>query len=215
MREEKRHILTLKDEDIFGRKFEEPLDSISSMHEGLGLKGVYTITRAKLVTKEQFRLSMMIEELQKMGRDVTELIRKLNRICKTDVFVFENLIPTVGRTMIANNLSNSSPTTVMLLNYTALGTGTTAVANGQTTLVTETYRKQTASYTNSSNIAYFTAFYSATETTGTYKEAGLFAGASGTANSGVLFSRVLLNPTAGITKSATETLTIDYTITIN
>ena len=56
--------------------------------------------------------------------------------------------------MIANNLSNNSPTNTLYINYTALGTGSTAVANGDTTLDTETYRKATASSTNSNNIGY-------------------------------------------------------------
>lgn len=130
-------------------------------------------------------------------------------------YKIKNLIPTVGRAVIANNLTASSPTYSPRINYTALGTGTASPANSDTTLATEVYRKATASATNSANVAYVTAFYTAVETTGTYKEAGLFIGATGTANSGALFSRVLLNAPSGITKSGTETLTIDYTLTIS
>lgn len=130
-------------------------------------------------------------------------------------YKIKNLIPTVGRAVIANNLTSNSPTYSPRINYTALGTGTASPTNSDTTLGTEVYRKATASATNSANVAYVTAFYTAVETTGTYKEAGLFIGASGTANSGALFSRVLLNAPAGITKSGTETLTIDYTLTIS
>jgi len=131
------------------------------------------------------------------------------------VYIQKNIIPTVGRTLIANNLTATNPDHSMLINYTALGTGTTAVSNNDTTLDTEVYRKATASRTNSNNIAYVTAFYTATECNGTYYEAGLFCDATGTADSGVLFSRVLLNAPNGISKSNTETLTIDYTITIS
>ena len=131
------------------------------------------------------------------------------------VYHEENIIPTVGRTMIANNLTASSPDDVLRINYTALGTGSTAVANGDTTLVTETYRTTTGSSTNANNIAYVTAFYTAAEDSGTYKEAGLFCDATASANNGILFSRVLLNAPSGITKTVTETLTIDYTITIS
>jgi len=81
-------------------------------------------------------------------------------------------------------------------------------------LDTETYRTTTASSTNSNNVAYVTAFYTATECNGTYKEAGLFCNGTGAADSGVLFSRVLLNAPSGIAKTVTETLTVDYTITI-
>ena len=125
---------------------------------------------------------------------------------------YKNLIPTVGRAAIASWLTNSSPTPAsMRLNYTALGTGTTAPANGDTQLQTETFRKAIASETNSNNIAYATAFYTAPEVSGTFKEAGIFMNATGTANSGTLFSRVAID----ITKTTSQTLTIDYTITIS
>ena len=125
---------------------------------------------------------------------------------------YRNLIPTSGRTAIASWLTNASPTPASIkLNYTALGTGATAPANGDTTLQTETYRKAIASTTNASNIAYATAFYTAIECSGTYTEAGVFMNGTGTANSGTLFSRVAVS----IVKTTSQSLTIDYTITIS
>lgn len=124
---------------------------------------------------------------------------------------YTNLIPTVGRTMIANNLTSGSPTNSMLINYAALGSSTTAPANGDTQLTTETYRNAIASKTNASNIAYATAFFSQTETSGTFREAGIFCNATGTANSGVLLSHVSIN----VTKSTSQKLTIDWTLTIS
>lgn len=125
---------------------------------------------------------------------------------------YHNLIPTVGRTAIANYLTDSTPSPATLrINYVALGSGTNAPANGDTTLQTEVYRNAVASQTNSNNIAYITGFYNATETTGTYREAGLFIAGTGAADSGTLFSRVAIN----ITKAATESLTLDWTITIS
>ena len=127
------------------------------------------------------------------------------------VFEYENLIPTVGRAAIASHLTNVAPTpTTLRANFTALGTGVTAPANGDTQLQTETFRKAIASETNSNNIAYMTAFYTAAEVSGTFFEAGIFIAGTVTVNTGTLFSRVAIN----ITKSLTETLTIDYTITI-
>lgn len=123
----------------------------------------------------------------------------------------KNLVPTVGRTMIANNLTASSPTNDMQVSHVALGSNTSTPLNTDTTLGTETYRNQVASRTNASNLAYVTGFFSATETSGTYREAGIFCDGSGTANTGVLLSRVSIN----ITKSVTETLTIDWTLTIS
>jgi len=92
-----------------------------------------------------------------------------------------------------------------------VGTGTNAPANGDTTLQTETARTVVASRTNASNVAYITGFYGATDVSGTLREAGIFIGATATANSGTLLSRVAIN----VTKAVTETLTLDWTITIS
>ena len=130
---------------------------------------------------------------------------------KERTYLYENLIVTAGRAALANHLTDPTPTVPALrLNYTALGTGVTAPANGDLTLETETFRKATASETNADNIAFVTAFYTALEVSGTFKEAGLFMDGTITPDSGTLFSRVAID----ITKSLTETLTIDYTITI-
>lgn len=123
---------------------------------------------------------------------------------------YQNIVPTVGRAMIANNLTTNSPTNDPFINYVALGSSGTTPANSDTTLGTEVYRNQTASGTNSNNIGYITGFFTAAETSGTYAEAGIFADGTGSADSGVLVSHVLIS----VTKSITETLTIDWTLTI-
>jgi len=124
---------------------------------------------------------------------------------------YDNLIPTVGRAQIAKALEAAlSAIGEVEINFTSLGTGLTAPANGDTTLETEVFRKSVASLTSSSNQVFVTAFYTAVEVTGTFKEAGLHINGTVTPNSGVLFSRVAID----VTKSASETLTIDYTITI-
>lgn len=122
-----------------------------------------------------------------------------------------NIVPTVGRTMIANNLTSASPTHSMLITHCALGTNATAPANADTQLGTETYRNAIASLSNSNNIAYATGFFSAAETSGTYAEAGIFANGTGTVNSGVIISHVALS----VTKSTSETLTLDWTFTLS
>jgi hypothetical protein len=127
-----------------------------------------------------------------------------------------NIVPTVGRAAIASWLGNVSASPATLYpNYCALGTGTNVPANGDTTLQTETYRNLVASRTNASNVAYITGFFSATEYPGagsvTLKEAALFIAGTASANTGTLFSRVAIN----ISKSTSETLTLDWTITIS
>lgn len=124
---------------------------------------------------------------------------------------YKNIVPTVGRQMIANNLTNASPTNVMKITHCALGTSATAPANADTQLGTETYRNAIASITNSANVGYATGFFTATEVSGTFAEVGIFSNGTGTANSGVLLSHVSVS----ITKSTSVTLTLDWTITIS
>lgn len=154
---------------------------------------------------------MIHEQTIKIRVNVVGTIRdvKTDRILR--VQKYHNIIPTVGRAAIANSLTHSSPSPANIrVNYVALGTGTNAPANSDTTLQTETYRNTVASQTNASNIAYQTGFFSATETSGTFREAGLFMVGTASANTGTLLSRVAIN----ITKSTSETLTLDWTITI-
>ena len=126
------------------------------------------------------------------------------------VFEYDNLIPTCGRAALATQLVSGSPT-VVLANKVALGTNTTAPANADIKLGTETYRNSVASETSAFNVAYITGFFSAAECSGTYKEAGIFAGGTAAADSGTLISHVAIN----LTKSSTETLTVDWQITIS
>lgn len=182
--------------------------------ETVALKGVYRFTKAKLETEKQWALQYEIQNAIKSGapfKFVKKLIQELNQICKTEVMIYQNLLPTVGRTMLADQLTNASPDNTPVVNFIALGTGTTAPANGDTILETETYRNAVASITNANNIAYITGFFNATETNGTFREAGVFSDGTSSADTGILISRVAIN----ITKSVTETLTLDWTLTIS
>lgn len=128
-------------------------------------------------------------------------------------YVFENLIPTVGRNNVAKALAGDlSAISEAEVNFTSLGTDATAPTNGDTKLGTETFRKAVASATSSSNQLFVTAFYTAPEVSGTFSEAGLHIDGTGATDSGILFSRVIFSP--AVTKSVSETLTVDYTVTI-
>jgi hypothetical protein len=189
-------------------------NKIIQVNNGIGLEGVYKLTVSNIVTSYQKKLLAKIESLRKQNLDYFPFVRELNLNCSSRIYTFLNIIPTVARTMIADNLTNGTPDNEMVIEYIALGTGSTAVNNTDVKLVTETYRNSVASKTNSNNIAYISGFFSATECNGTYKEAGIFCNATGIADSGILLSRVLLNDPTGIAKSNTETLTLDWVLTI-
>lgn len=155
---------------------------------------------------------MEISDGMKMIGEFRFTIRDAKTGAIKRVQTYRNLIPTAGRTALANHLTQSSPTpSALVVTHIALGSSATAPANADTQLGTEVYRNTVASKTYANNIAYLTGFFSATETNGTYREVGVFLAGTGTANSGTLFSHAAIN----VTKSASETLTVDWTITIS
>lgn len=179
-------------------------------NDSLKFTGKYKFTLCSIENESQRTLLEKIRKIKENGGFFDKELRLLHAMSKTRVYEYDNLIPTVGRTLIADNLTNASPDNDPRINYVALGSNATAPANGDTTLGTEVYRNAIASQTNASNVAYFTGFFDATETTGTYAEAGIFADGTASADSGILFSHVAIS----ITKSASETLTIDWTVTL-
>ena len=128
------------------------------------------------------------------------------------VYEYYNLIPTVARENLARGLAGGiSSLADISVNESSLGTGVTPPANGDTTLQTEVHRTGIGSSTFVDNKYFATAFYTAPEVSGTFKEAGLHINGTGAPDSGLLFSRVVID----ITKSLSETLTIDYEVTIS
>jgi len=151
----------------------------------------------------------MIKDTIKIKGEIIATIRDAKTGKIKRVYRHKNLVVTVGRKVLAMRLANDTTYTA-IINYGALGTGTTPPANGDTTLETEVYRNQTASAAFDDNIAYITFFYTASETNGTYREFGAFIDGAAGAGTGQLFNRVAVN----WTKSDTETLTVDCIFTI-
>lgn len=123
-------------------------------------------------------------------------------------FVVENITTTAGRSVSAQRLAAVNTYTGNV-NYTALGSSATAEVIGNTQLGTEVYRKALSSGTALNNISYLETFFTATETSGTYQEYGMFIDGSGTANSGQLFNRF----TSAVVKSTVETLNVQSQVT--
>lgn len=126
--------------------------------------------------------------------------------------VFENLVPTAGRSVLAQRLAGTT-TYTGTINYALLGSSTTVPANGDTQLGTETYRQTITSATYVNNIAYLSCFIAQGTATATHYEGGLVIDGTGSANTGQLFSHVLFSP--AITKGALNSLTLDITLTMS
>jgi hypothetical protein len=123
----------------------------------------------------------------------------------------KNIVPTVGRAVIAQRLAGVL-TYTGTINYGALGTSSTAVTNSDTQLGAEVFRKVPAVVSASSNVATLQFFFTKTETSGTYQEWGVFIDGTASANTGQMLSHLL---TGGWTKSSSETMTVLSTYTIN
>jgi hypothetical protein len=123
-----------------------------------------------------------------------------------------NLVTTVGRNVLARLLTGDA-TYSGQINYGALGSSSTAVANSDTQLGTEVYRKLYSSHTtDGNNIAYIDFFYAATDTNGTYNEFGNFIDGTASANTGRLFSHIL---TGGWVKSAVQSMFVSAQYTLS
>lgn len=122
----------------------------------------------------------------------------------------KNLIPTIGRSVLMQRLAGTT-TYTGVINYGALGSGSTAPANADTELDIEVFRKPVASASFTDNIAFIDFFFTQGDTNGTYNEWGTFIDGTGSANSGQMFSHML---TGGWTKSSSNTMTIACTYTL-
>lgn len=196
----------------------------ATIEQNISIKGHYRLIEADpskapveygelLAWLKENPLSEMKTEAEKAyHRDhYNRLVSRYNSKAQVAVYEFDNLVPTVGRNVLARLLAGDV-TYSGEINYFALGSGVTAPANGDTQLGTETYRQATTSQTTVNNIAYLSCFIVAGSATGTHAEGGLFIDGTGSANSGQLFSHVLFSP--NIVKSALNSLTLDTSITL-
>ena len=119
----------------------------------------------------------------------------------------DNLILTAGFDFICDALAGTSRPAIMA--YTAVGTGTTAVAAGQTALVTELKRKAAAyAHTAGTRIFTLTTTFAAGEATGAITEAGICNASSG----GTFLDRVTFDV---INKAADDTMTTTFQFTLS
>lgn len=190
-------------------------------------KGTHIITVSECTSDYAQKILALIDENVKKWREAMKerkgvaiitalheeyrhLMHLLENKHKVQEIYVENITTTVGRAALIDRLVGTN-TYSGNVNYCALGTSSTAPAVGQTTLVTETYRKALTSGTPSSNVGYLETFFTPTEVTGSLEEYGYFIDGTGTANTGQLFNRF----TQSVTKTNTQSLNVLSTITLN
>jgi len=116
----------------------------------------------------------------------------------------ENLVVNDGLNYICSRMEGTSQD---VMSHMAVGTDSTAVAAGDTTLGTELARVALTSTTVSTNTIEYVASYSAGTGTGALVEAGIFNAAS----AGDMLCSVRFDV---INKAAADSMTITWTITL-
>jgi len=130
---------------------------------------------------------------------------------------WHNLVPLVLRSSLATLISWTTVTPTFKANHIALWSDSTPPTNADTQLWAETIRREFGDRRAIDNVAFLDKNFGSAEVWGnTYNEIWVFVDGTGTApwynaNSGYLLSRILINETM----SATESLTINVTFTIN
>ena len=124
----------------------------------------------------------------------------------------DNMFVTTGKNAIASRLIGTTSNNKGIITYCALGTSSVAPALTDTILAAELARKLVSVRSVSGKVATFQTFFTTSEGNGTLAEAGLFGDdASATADTGTLFCRTNINRT----KTASDTLTLTWTVTIS
>lgn len=184
------------------------------MQDTIKMVGIKTFSFCDISTPEAKELQARVSKAT--GAEYQRLVGELHKKFLKRQLVIQNIIPTVGRTVFAMILAGTFTYTGKI-NYCALGSDATGSLNANTQLGTELYRKLVSSSTYSANVAYISTFFTATEITGTFYEVGHFIDGTASANTGQLFSRIADPETSELplAKSNTESLTVDYKVTIS
>ena len=117
----------------------------------------------------------------------------------------KNLVVTAGKNFVASRMKD---TTKAAMTHMAVGTGTTAAAAGNTTLVSETDRNALTSTTVTNNEIAYVCTWAAGDATAALTEAGIFNASSG----GDMLCRTVFSV---VNKAAADSMTITWTVTVS
>lgn len=174
--------------------------------------GKVTLTNFKIVGEEATRIHDLLANAGEMAPDIFEgYMARLRELCGVKEQTFNNQIVSVGRQCFSARLINEL-TYTGVINYGAVGTGSTAIADNQTTLTTEVKRKGIATRSRTGNTVTLRFFYSKSDVSGTFNEFATFIDGTASADTGVMFNRVL---TGGWVKSSLEALTVTVQFDLN
>jgi hypothetical protein len=188
------------------------METAQALNDRSFITGMVTFTTFKIESERAREIDSILKNAVDIGSELYDkLVAELASICQTKSIVRKNLVVATGRAVFARLLIGDT-TYSGAINYGALGTSSTAVSSGQTTLVAEVKRKLFARRTRSSHQSTFDFYYSKADTDGTYQEFGTFIDGTSTVDTGQMFNRVL---TGGWTKTDQEAMTVSITFSVN
>jgi hypothetical protein len=149
---------------------------------------------------------MKIQDTFKLQGALTLMLQKADGT--VEVTQKDNIIVDVGFDFIADAIGKAASRPACM-GYTAVGTGTTAAASGQTSLGTEVSRlASTYAHVAGTKTFTFTTTFAAGVATGAITESGVFNAAS----AGIMIDRVVFPV---VNKGADDTLTTVFTFTMS
>lgn len=123
--------------------------------------------------------------------------------------VYKNLLANAGMSEICKILGNLKSSNG--INYGALGIGTSTPLASDTKLEDEGFRKEFGASSNDGNEIVISFYFNKTEAIGSWTEYGTFVNGNSSADSGYLFSHMLID----ITKDSSNGLIINSTYALS
>lgn len=190
---------------------------MNNITENVKLRVNYFVTRVKNKVLARW-LKLPVSEIaagmhQAAAIEAIKQIRRLAPDKLSSVNYYHNLVPNVFLGEMAKRIGNVDTSTyTFIANKIALGDDGTAVDAADTALGNETKRSDFSVRDAIGSVAYLDKFFGSIEVGGSIiQEIGIFVdGAAGVGSAGLLLSHVNANETM----AATESLTINATITV-
>jgi hypothetical protein len=182
------------------------------LKEHSGIEGIITFQNYSIDTLRAQQIDEYLASRPQISPEkYREYMRELRQLCRRRILTVNNQVILAARAELAKRLVGTYAYTGVI-NYGALGSGSTAISDADTVLDTEVARALVATATQTNDTAAIDFYFSKASTNGTYAEFGMFIDGTGSADSGLLFNRAL---TGGWTKSSSEAMTVSIQINFN
>jgi len=144
------------------------------------------ITMVKVLDKS------VLPELSKAIKNGSSLDNFISEGKISDVYERQNLIVNAGLAIVAQRLAGDD-TYSLEINYGALGDGSGAIADSDTEMENEIYRKLASSSSHDGKTAYIDFFYEKADVAGTFTRFANFIDGEAGADTGIMWSHLPVN----------------------